>query len=125
MAGRWKRSPPLLQPSPGSTGRLDPQVAKRRSSGSARVPILDHDVNRVLRREDARQAATERRYSEFDRSGKGRGLLVTAMDLLQEAQPGAQPRTAVERRFQAPTSMRDVEPSVHVYVDRKPAEEAS
>jgi hypothetical protein len=75
--------------------------------------------------EEARQAATERRYSEFDRGGKGRGLLVTAMDLLQEDQPGAQPRTAVERRFQAPTSMRDVEPSVHVYVDRKPAEEAS
>ena len=73
--------------------------------------------------QEAQEGAGGRRYSTFDRKGQGRGLLVTAMDVERSEQAGQQPLTAKERRFLAPTSMRDVEPSVHIYVDRKPPSE--
>jgi hypothetical protein len=55
-------------------------------------------------------------YSPFDSyRDKGRPLLRTALEV-QVADPETQQMfTADERRFVAPTSMRDVEPSVHVW----------
>jgi hypothetical protein len=55
-------------------------------------------------------------YSPFDSfRAKGRPLLRTALEV-QIADPETQQMfTAEERRFVAPTSMRDVEPSVHVW----------
>ena len=62
----------------------------------------------------AREGAGGRRYSPFDldRQG-GRPLLFTALD------PDA-PAGGDDARFEAPTSMRDVEPSVHLWLQRQP-----
>ncbi|MGA7123741.1 MAG: helicase-related protein, partial [Polyangiaceae bacterium] len=57
----------------------------------------------------ARAGATRRTYSANDRAGsEGKPLLFTAEDDL--------PSDHDERAFQVPTSMRDVEPSAHVWV---------
>ncbi len=57
----------------------------------------------------AREGAAERTYSEFDKcTAQGKALLYTATD--------DQPDDLDERRFVAPTSMRDVEPSTHIWL---------
>lgn len=56
---------------------------------------------------DRAQDGGRRLYSRYDRAGEGRSLLYLATD-----EP---PEDLDERHFQAPTSMRDVEPSVHVW----------
>ena len=64
----------------------------------------------------ARQAAAERTYSRNDRAGaEGLALLFTASD-----EP---PVDLDARNFQVPTSMRDVEPSTHVWVRFKQLDE--
>ncbi len=65
--------------------------------------------------EQARGAAGGRRYSPFDldRSG-GPPLLFTVLD------ETAADRGPEEARFAAPTSMRDVEPTVHLWLERQP-----
>jgi len=61
----------------------------------------------------ARHAATNLAYSRFDREkDAGTPLLHTAEDAV--AEPGSD-----EAKFVAPTSMRDVEPSVHLWIERK------
>ena len=63
--------------------------------------------------ERARHAATNLAYSRFDREkDAGTPLLHTAEDPV--AEPGSD-----EAKFVAPTSMRDVEPSVHLWIERK------
>ena len=63
--------------------------------------------------ERARHAATNLAYSRFDREKDARTpLLHTAEDPI--AEPGSD-----EAKFVAPTSMRDVEPSVHLWIERK------
>lgn len=53
----------------------------------------------------------DRCYSRFEPGRKGRALLFTALE-------DDDHRSADERRFKAPTSMRDVEPSVHLWRKR-------
>jgi hypothetical protein len=61
----------------------------------------------------AREGGGSRTYSDFDRAKhEGKAVLFTA-----NADP---PDDHDERRFQAPISMRDVEPSVHVWVRFQP-----
>ena len=68
----------------------------------------------------ARNASTIRVYSDFDvkdRRGnghEGNPLLRTLEQDLRD--PAARSRTDDEARFAAPTSMRDVEPVVHLWV---------
>jgi hypothetical protein len=67
-----------------------------------------------LVKEAREEAATKRSYSPFDKDKTaGKPLLFTAVD---EQQP--EPHT-LDARFCAPTSMRDVEPSVHLWVERR------
>ena len=61
------------------------------------------------------EAATKRSYSPYDKDkAAGKPLLFTVVD---ENQP--EPHSD-DARFAAPTSMRDVEPSVHFWVERRP-----
>lgn len=63
--------------------------------------------------EKAAEAAVERTYSPYDRTGaQGKALLFTATSEL--------PDDTDARQFEAPTSMRDVEPGVHVWIRFKP-----
>jgi len=67
-----------------------------------------------LVKEARHEAAAKRSYSEFDRDkSAGRPLLFTATDVNR---PDA---NSDEGRFIAPTSMRDVEPSVHLWLERR------
>jgi hypothetical protein len=64
--------------------------------------------------EAARQAAAGRSYSPFDRERTaGRPLLFTRTD---EDQP---PEGSDDAKMAAPTSMRDVEPTVHLWLERR------
>jgi len=64
----------------------------------------------------AKKGAATRQYSEYDGSkSAGKWLLYTATD--------EQPHDRDEREFLAPTSMRDVEPSVHVWARFKQLDE--
>jgi hypothetical protein len=65
--------------------------------------------------EQAQGDAGKRSYSGFDVEKPGKPLLRTAL----EVDP-LKPATPEERKFIAPTSMRDVEPSVHVWLNLKP-----
>jgi hypothetical protein len=66
--------------------------------------------------ERARAGAATRIYSKNDRAGsEGLSLLFTASDNL--------PVDHDERYFQVPTSMRDVEPNVHVWLRFKHLDE--
>lgn len=63
--------------------------------------------------EQAIEGAAKRSYSPFDKEkSAGKPLLFTVID---EQQPA--PHT-LDARFAAPTSMRDVEPSVHLWIER-------
>ena len=61
--------------------------------------------------------AGKRCYSRFDRKRPGKALLRTALD-----EDALNTASADEARFVAPTSMRDVEPSVHIWLNLKPQE---
>jgi hypothetical protein len=64
----------------------------------------------------AQKGAATRQYSEYDgKKSEGKWLLYTAND--------DPPDDRDEREFLAPTSMRDVEPSVHVWVRLKQLDE--
>lgn len=59
------------------------------------------------------EGAARRRYSKFDLDkSAGKPILMLALD-------DAGDRSAAEREFVAPTSMRDVEPQVHLWLERK------
>jgi hypothetical protein len=59
----------------------------------------------------AAEGSGQRRYSPYDEAKEGKALLRT----LEDAREGV---TDHERKFVAPTSMRDVEGTVHIWVDR-------
>ena len=65
--------------------------------------------------DEASRAAGGRTYSPYDRDKRGgRPLLFTVLD---DDRP---PRHSDDGRFAAPTSMRDVEPTVHLWLERQP-----
>lgn len=67
-----------------------------------------------LVKEARHEAAAKRSYSPYDRDkAAGKPLLFTAVD---DSRPDPH---SDEGRFIAPTSMRDVEPSVHLWVERR------
>ena len=67
-----------------------------------------------LTREAREEGASKRSYSRFDRDKTaGRPLLFTIVD------DDVPPVHSAEARFAAPTSMRDVEPSVHLWLERR------
>jgi hypothetical protein len=61
------------------------------------------------------EEAGKRCYSALDRGKNGKAILTTALD-----DDALKVASADERRFTAPTSMRDVEPSVHVWLNLRP-----
>ena len=61
----------------------------------------------------ARTAGGARCYSPFDPGRQGKPLLYTVLDA-EEVEAGSD-----EARFAAPTSMRDVEPVVHLWRERR------
>ncbi|TKC96504.1 DISARM system helicase DrmA [Polyangium fumosum] len=66
--------------------------------------------------DEAKKGAATRTYSKNDRAGsEGKALLFTAND--------DPPADHDERKFQVPTSMRDVEPNVHVWLRFKQLDE--
>lgn len=95
-----------------------------RSHDDAAVRRLEDDLGAMGRRlvdtwervvEEAERSAGGRTYSPYDRDRRGgRALLHTVLD---EDRP---PRHSDDARFHAPTSMRDVEPTVHLWLQRQP-----
>jgi hypothetical protein len=68
-----------------------------------------------LTREARDEGGTRRSYSRFDKDKTaGRPLLFTIID------DDPPPANSDDARFAAPTSMRDVEPSVHLWLERRP-----
>ena len=64
--------------------------------------------------EQAKKDSAERAYSPYDPEGKGyKPLLRTVLDPIENV-------TQDERKFEAPLSMRDVEPTVHLWIQRQP-----
>jgi Helicase conserved C-terminal domain len=64
--------------------------------------------------EQARKDSAERAYSPYDPEGKGyKPLLRTVLDPIENV-------TQDERKFDAPLSMRDVEATVHLWIQRQP-----
>ncbi len=61
----------------------------------------------------SREGAATRCWSPYDRERKGKPVLFTVLDA--EAPPAG----SDDARFAAPTSMRDVEPTAHVWVERR------
>ncbi|MFO0634766.1 MAG: hypothetical protein U0168_18130, partial [Nannocystaceae bacterium] len=60
----------------------------------------------------AASGSGRRRYSRFDELKEGKAILHMV------GERAAVVTTEHERKFHAPTSMRDVEPSVHIWVER-------
>lgn len=60
----------------------------------------------------SREGASQRCWSPYDRDRKGKPMLFTVLDA------EAPPTGSDDARFAAPTSMRDVEPTTHVWVER-------
>ena len=60
-------------------------------------------------------AARELTYSPYDRERRSRALLFTVLDRERAPRVEGSP----DAKFEAPTSMRDVEPSVHLWLERR------
>jgi len=61
----------------------------------------------------SREGAAVRCWSPYDKDRKGKPMLFTVLD------PEAPPAGSDDARFAAPTSMRDVEPTAHLWVERR------
>lgn len=61
----------------------------------------------------SREGAATRCWSPYDRDRKGKPMLFTVLDA------EAPPTGTDDARFAAPTSMRDVEPTAHIWVERR------
>jgi hypothetical protein len=61
----------------------------------------------------SREGAATRCWSPYDRDRKGKPLLFTVLDA------GGAAAGSDDARFAAPTSMRDVEPTAHLWVERR------
>jgi len=88
---------------PGAKATSEESARRARSWAENRLDIWE----RLVR--TARDRATERCYSPYDISKPGTPLLHTALKPPDDPEPG-------EEKFSAPTSMRDVEPSVHLWM---------
>jgi hypothetical protein len=88
---------------PGAKATSEESARRARSWAENRLDIWE----RLVR--TARDRATERCYSPYDISKPGTPLLHTALKPPEDPEPG-------EEKFCAPTSMRDVEPSVHLWM---------
>jgi hypothetical protein len=88
---------------PGAKTTSEETARRARSWAENRLDIWE----RLVR--TARDRATQRTYSPFDISKSGTPLLHTALRPPEDPEPG-------EEKFCAPTSMRDVEPSVHLWM---------
>jgi hypothetical protein len=88
---------------PGAKATSEESARRARSWAENRLDLWE----RLVR--TARDRATERSYSPFDLSKSGTPLLHTALRPPEDPEPG-------EDKFCAPTSMRDVEPSVHLWM---------
>ncbi|NRD54756.1 helicase [Corallococcus sp. AB030] len=96
-------------------GRNLPKEESERASGIVmqRARSLLDSWHTLI--EQAKKDAAQRAYSRLDPEGKGyRALLRTALD-----SPDDGP-TQDELKFEAPLSMRDVEPAVHLWIQRQP-----
>jgi ATP-dependent helicase YprA (DUF1998 family) len=62
----------------------------------------------------SRDGGGTRCWSPYDPGRKGKPMLFTVLD------PEAPPEGTDDARFAAPTSMRDVEPTAHLWVERRP-----
>ncbi|MFO0646517.1 MAG: helicase-related protein [Polyangiales bacterium] len=61
----------------------------------------------------SREGAASRCWSPYDKDRKGKPMLFTVLDA------EAPPTGTDDARFAAPTSMRDVEPTAHIWVERR------
>ncbi len=94
---------------PGVRGGED--AAKRDRLLALGKNLLDAWESLIL---DAKKGAASRSYSRFDRDkSAGKPILRTALDD-ERPDPGSD-----EEKFVAPTSMRDVEPTVHLWLERR------
>ncbi|NBD12654.1 DISARM system helicase DrmA [Corallococcus silvisoli] len=95
-------------------GRGLPKEESERASGIVMQrarSLLDSWRNII---EQAKKDAAQRAYSPYDPEGKGlKPLLRTFLDATDNL-------TQDELKFEAPTSMRDVESSVHLWIQRQP-----
>ncbi len=78
------------------------------ASVRARGKRLMDDLQQLI--ESAHEGAAQRKWSELDRGIEGRAIMRPDRDEAGDA---------LEERFIAPMSMRDVEPSAHIWVFRK------
>jgi hypothetical protein len=96
----------------GGQGALDEEDHKKMTQALHDRGMKIVESWTKLVKESRHEAAAKRQYSEFDKDkAAGRPLLFTAV-----ADPPADPD---EARFAAATSMRDVEPSVHLWIERR------
>jgi len=89
---------------PGAKNTTEESSRRTRSWARNRLDIWE-----ALVRSARDDRATQRTYSPFDVSKSGTPLLHTALNPPEDPEPG-------EEKFCAPTSMRDVEPSVHLWL---------
>ncbi len=104
------------------------QASRRLAARAGLQPGVDHDAEVAELEANSRDFfdawkkivlstpddATRRSYSPFDKDKKaGKPLLYTALD--EDPPDEGEP----EAKFMAPTSMRDVEPTVHLWVKRR------
>ncbi|MEM9553685.1 MAG: DISARM system helicase DrmA [Acidobacteriota bacterium] len=103
---------------------LKRRAGVHRSHDAQAVQRLEDDLQAMARRlvdtwervvAEAERSAGGRTYSPYDRDKRGgRALLHTVLD---DDRP---PPHSDDARFHAPTSMRDVEPTVHLWLQRQP-----
>jgi hypothetical protein len=106
--------------------RLADAIAQRAGEGLDSQAQRDRAVDEVRRRlgnlldawqriiDESNRGAADRSYSRLDPGARGRALLFAFGDDEDEA------RSDDEEKFMAPLSMRDVEPSVHLWVTPYP-----
>lgn len=99
--------------------RFDAQVASRQGDSAEMRTMIekraDHlidDWRRLVKTARDEQAA-QWTYSPYDHARGDKALLFTAND------DGQTQRSDIEKQFSAPTSMRDVEDTVHLWLERK------
>jgi hypothetical protein len=89
---------------PGAKNTTEESSRRTRSWARNRLDIWE-----ALVRSARDDRATQRTYSPFDVSKSGTPLLHIALNPPEDPEPG-------EEKFCAPTSMRDVEPTVHLWL---------
>lgn len=132
LVGMSRFADPALTPSGGAMSLPDQRAAAERALvalaergarlawnryDEVKAVLMDRGQNLLdawerLVETAAKEAAATRSYSPFDREKRGRPILFTAVDE-DKPEPGSD-----DAKFAAPTSMRDVEPNVHLWLER-------